>query len=201
MNKDASHVTTKTARAAGHMAIAAIAAMIGLGLVACADAKSSGTPVPVTTETSAKSETKTTSTTATSSPTKADSLADTDPCELLSPSDKADLGVTKSEGPENVGGARLCRVRTATGGFTPGIWDKAGLAQIVAKGPMSDLTIGSHQAKQMRSDATGGCTVFLGVTASSRVDVVVQDRQGDQDEACDLALRAAKLIEPNLPES
>lgn len=201
MNKDTSHVTTKTAKATGHMAIAALATMIGLGLVACADAKSSGTPVPVTTETGAKSETKTTRTTATSSPTKANSLADTDPCELLTDADRSSLGVTKTEGPEKLGTARICRFRTPEGGFTPGIRTNVGLAGVVVKGPVTDIAVGSHQAKQMRSDDTGGCTVFIGVTASSRVDVVVQDRQGDQDEACELALRAAKLIEPNLPES
>ncbi|CRK59356.1 hypothetical protein [Alloactinosynnema sp. L-07] len=43
--------------------------------------------------------------------------------------------------------------------------------------------------------------MFIGVTASSRVDVQASELRGDQDVACDLALRAAKLIEPNLPES
>lgn len=188
---------TTTARGARHAVIAATVATLSFTLAGCGDTTSPGTAVPAPTTTS-ETSTKTKSTTATSS-ANAESLADTDPCELLSTTDKSALGVKKSTGPEEFAGARICRIHTAAGSLTPGIWDKAGLAQVIATGPISDVTIGSHQAKQMGDSA--GCTVFIGVTASSRVDVVAQDRQGDQDEACDLALRAAKLIEPNLPKS
>lgn len=182
-------------------ALVSAVAIAGFGTAGCGDTNAPGTAVPATTTTgTSASDTKPTSTTATSS-TKAESLADTDPCELLTADDKSALGVTKSEGPEKFGTARICRFRAAAGGITPSIWDAAGLAQAVETGPVSDVTVGSREAKQMRNTATGGCVVMLAVAESSRVDVLATDRQGDRDEACDLALQAAKLIEPNLPKS
>ncbi|MGQ0837376.1 DUF3558 family protein [Actinokineospora sp.] len=174
--------------------------MIGFGLTACGGAQTPGQALPATTTAASKTGT-TTERTTTTSPTSAESLADTDPCELLTSADKSALGVTKFEGPEQLGTARICRIRTPAGTLTPGIRTNIGLTQVVVTGPINDLTIGSHKAKQLRDTATRGCIVFIGVTASSRVDVDAGDRQGDQDEACDLALRAATLIEPNLPES
>ncbi|MGQ0840661.1 DUF3558 family protein [Actinokineospora sp.] len=192
-------MTPTTIAIARRAAITATVVMISVGLAACGDTAAPGTPVPVTTTTGSNSETAT-STAASSTSAKSESLADTNPCDLLTNTDKATLGVTKVSGPERFGTGRICRLRTPEGGVDPGIRTDVGLAGIVVDGAISDVTIGSHQAKQMRT-TTGGCFVFIGVTASSRVDVLGSDRQGDQDEACDLALRAAKLIEPNLPES
>lgn len=198
MNRNISDVISTTGKTIWNIAVAAALAMGGLGLTACADTSSPGTPMPVTTTTTGKSETKT-SPTATSSATKVDSLADADPCELLTDADKSTLGVTETLGSEGSGTARICRLRLPDSNLTPGIRTNVGLDGVVVNGPITDVAIGSRQAKQMRTN-TGGCFVFIGVTPSSRVDVQASELRGDQEAACDLALRAAKLIEPNLPE-
>ncbi|WP_161784444.1 DUF3558 family protein [Actinokineospora spheciospongiae] len=181
------------------MAAVVIGVLVSAG---CGVARTSGSaiPVPGPVSTDGSGTATGTPSTTVSAPEKSDSLADADPCDLLTSADKAVLGITKSEESEKVGTERVCRHLTADGAVSPGIRTNVGLAGIVVDGPISDLSIGSHQARQMRTLA-GRCFVFLGVSASSRVDVLGSELRGDQDAACDLALRAAKLIEPNLPES
>ena len=185
----------------GMVATAAIAISVFL-LAGCGAAQTTGTAVPASGPVSSDVSRTTAGTpSATTSPSeRGDTLADVNPCDLLGSADVAALGITKSGKTEKVGTERVCRYETADGAVSPGIRTNVGLAGVVVDGPISDLSIGSHQARQMRS-STGGCFVFLGVSASSRVDVLGSELRGDQDAACDLALRAAKLIEPNLPES
>ncbi|MCG8920520.1 DUF3558 domain-containing protein [Actinokineospora sp. PR83] len=182
-----------------------VAAAVVIGafvLAGCGAARTTGSAVPepgsVTTGVSGTGAGSPSTTV--SAPEKGDTLADMDPCDLLTTADKAALQITESEKAEKVGTEHVCVHLTAEGSVSPGIRTNVGLAGVVVNGPISDLSIGSHQARQMRT-TTGGCFVFLGVTASSRVDVLAGDLRGNQDAACELALRAAELIEPNLPES
>lgn len=184
---------------------AVVAAVVVVGAffsAGCGAARTTGSAVPAPgSVTTGASETEPgTPGTTVSMPKKVESLADADPCDLLTSAGKSALGVTKSGKSEKLGTERICRYQTADGEVSPGIRTNVGLAGVVVDGTISDLVIGSHQAKQMRSDS-GVCFVFLGVSAMSRVDIVSGDLRGNQDAACDLALRAAELIEPNLPES
>jgi electron transfer flavoprotein alpha/beta subunit len=66
-------------------------------------------------------------------------------------------------------------------------------------GPVTHITVGSHQAVQAIDTATGGCLVSMGVTSTSRVDA--EAVANDSSQSCALALSVAKAIEPNLPSS
>jgi hypothetical protein len=80
-------------------------------------------------------------------------------------------------------------------GYT--IRTNVGLADYVTQGgPIRDVTIGTHQGKQQVGE-TGSCVVAIGVSGSSRVDVIVT---GDgTTDPCPTALTLARMVEPRLP--
>jgi len=51
--------------------------------------------------------------------------------------------------------------------------------------------------KYARSPSANGCTISIGVTDTSRVDVVVSGM--DTKEACDIANSLVEAAEPNVP--
>ncbi len=125
------------------------------------------------------------------------SLASASPCALLSQSDLAQLKVVVSGEPSNVGTARGCQWNTADATLSLDVRTNAGLSDVQSKGaPVTSLPVGHHQAK--KSDEQGGCFVFLGVGTGERVDV---SGVGNTGSDCSLAMRAAKLVEQNLPKS
>ncbi|WP_346140236.1 DUF3558 domain-containing protein [Kutzneria viridogrisea] len=128
------------------------------------------------------------------------SLATLDPCKLLSPSEQQQLGQISSANGTNLAGVRGCDFTSTDFIVSPAILEKKGVADLVVTGTVSDIQVGSRSAREMRGD-TGGCLVAIGVAAKSRVDVAVIDSRGNQDNACALAEKAAKLVEPKLPKS
>ena len=119
------------------------------------------------------------------------------PCELLTPSELRGFGVDEGNERET-GRARSCEW-SASGRFalTVGIFDQLGLHQLVSKTKPRDLRIGSHAARQ-GSGALATCVFVLGVSETSRVDVL-SSANGNLRTACRVAKRAAVLVEPKLP--
>ncbi|HEY1571049.1 MAG TPA: DUF3558 family protein [Pseudonocardiaceae bacterium] len=119
------------------------------------------------------------------------------PCSLLSPADLQRLGVTEQPTQEMVGTAHTCSLNTSMDALGVGIRTNVGLAGYTAAGgPVHDITLGGHQAKEELGN-TGSCVVAIGVSASSRVDVVVT---GDgTTDPCPTALTLARLVERRLP--
>lgn len=138
----------------------------------------------------------------TSSPTStksSGSLADTDPCSLLTKSEAEQVLGTLDEEPkqEKLGTARTCQFSPKRVSLGVGIRTNVGLAGLQPNGgEIKDVKVGSHQAKQLLG-ATGSCGVYLGVDSSSRVDVVLN--AGASTDPCPLALKIAELVEPKLP--
>lgn len=126
-----------------------------------------------------------------------DGLPVDQPCTLLSPADLQQLGVTEQPTQEMVGTAHTCSLNTTADTLGVGIRTNVGLAGYVAAGgPVHDITVGSHQAKEELGN-TGSCVVAIGVSASSRVDVIVT---GDgTTDPCPTALTLARLVERRLP--
>ncbi|HEV7648745.1 MAG TPA: DUF3558 family protein [Actinophytocola sp.] len=123
--------------------------------------------------------------------------ADLQPCAMLSQGDQYQLKVTGGAEDE-VGPERLCQW-TASGSHTVsvGIADELGLDDVQSSGAKTPMKVGSHDAVQF----TGGvssCAVALGVTDTSRVDVI-SAANGDEAKACTIAKQAAALVEPKLP--
>ncbi|MGH3459370.1 hypothetical protein [Aeromicrobium sp.] len=95
---------------------------------------------------------------------------------------------------------RTCTWELATPGDTVRVWvqDTIGLAVIPGGG--RSLRIGAHDAIRSLGPTVGplhSCQVAIGVTGTSRVDVVVNSSAG-QSLACSVAMRTARLVEPNL---
>ncbi|NUT49540.1 MAG: DUF3558 domain-containing protein [Saccharothrix sp.] len=136
------------------------------------------------------------------SPTSAEpigSLEDTDPCSLITVSEVEQAMGPLREAPkvEQIGSARVCESAPNRDYLAVGIRTNVGLAGVLPNGgEIKDITVGRHQAKQLLG-ASGSCGIYLGVTASSRVDVVVN--VGASTDPCPPALRIAELVEPKLP--
>jgi hypothetical protein len=140
-----------------------------------------------------------------SSSNNASGTASLKPCSLLTAADisQNQLGSGKSS---NGNGARSCDWQNTTAnnyaGYTLAVdvRDHQGLKDINSEGyNVTDDNIGSHQGKQLKQNPGSGCGVVIGVTNSSRVDVVATDSSGDAATSCNLANQFAKLVEPNLP--
>jgi hypothetical protein len=124
-------------------------------------------------------------------------IADLQPCDLLTDADKTQLEVDAGT-EEEVGVERTC-LFTASGSHTVtiGIADNLGLEDVQSSTPTKSMKIGSHDAVQSTGGASS-CAVNLGVTDTSRVDVI-SAANGDVTKACSIAKQAAELVEPKLP--
>jgi hypothetical protein len=140
-----------------------------------------------------------------SSTTAADPLANVDPCSLLDPAviSQNQLQQVKSGiGP----GTRYCR--WDTGAITSGVgydidvnvYDHAGLDQLSTAGfTITNYPVGRHQGRMSKDTAGHGCVVSVGVTGTSRVDVVGVDSSGQLDRSCVEATTVAPSVEQKLP--
>lgn len=128
------------------------------------------------------------------------------PCDLLSSSVISQNNLTPN-GSGNEAGARTCNYRHAIGADeSPGysikiaIRDKQGLKDINTDGyTVTSDNLGGHSARQLEQNPGTACFVAIGVTSSSRVDVLAASTSGDAGTSCQIANQYAKLIEPNLP--
>ncbi|WP_228771621.1 DUF3558 family protein [Actinokineospora iranica] len=130
-------------------------------------------------------------------------LTEVKPCDLLPESAFGSLGITKSMGEEKIGPARTCSYRVEKASIADSynlsvaLFDKLGLADVVAYGEKKPLKVNSRDSEQSLRGVGGGCAITLAVTAKSRVDVMATG--GDGAKLCAPALTAAQLVEPRLP--
>jgi hypothetical protein len=169
-------------------------------VVAACSTGTSGSPSPSPTTASAP-----TSRTSAAPATTASRLASIDPCSLLDPAIIAKNNMTKDQ----VGaaaGARYCSWQdhaTATDlGFLIGIniYDAAGLDQLSTAGfTVTNYSVGQHQGRLSKDTVDTTCAVSIGVTSTSRVDVVGIDGANRGDVSCQLAKSVAPSVERKLP--
>jgi len=174
-----------------------------LALTACSQS-SSGTPTPqdtteATTTTSAKANT---SNTASASP-----IADIDPCTLLTPDERTQLGGLGEGERKDLLGAPGCSW-LASGKHRIGIDlnDKLGINDLKDPGGTSiDLTVNGRKARKIpgnkQAGTTGMCEFGLEIGPSSRALIIVTTVTGPTEEACQIADQAAQVFEPKLPKS
>lgn len=127
------------------------------------------------------------------------SLEDADPCTLLTRAEAEQVTGSLRDDParEDAGTARGCGFNAKNGSFSVDIRTNAGLASVNAPGQVTDVPVGRHQAKRFVGN-TGSCVVAIGVTETSRVDVVL-NASGGEGDPCEMATRIAELVEPRLP--
>jgi Protein of unknown function (DUF3558) len=140
-----------------------------------------------------------------SSMTTADPLASVNPCSLLDPAvvSQNQLQPDKSgTGP----GTRYCRWDTGATASGVGyniainIYDGAGLDQLSTIGfTVTNDPVGQHSGRMSKDTVGGTCAVSIGVTSTSRVDVVAVDSGGQLDRACVVATAVAPSVERKLP--
>jgi hypothetical protein len=131
-------------------------------------------------------------------------LSAVQPCGVLDSSQISQNGLTNQESTSG-SGARSCK--WSNDNFDNGngyalkvdLRDAQGVATFNTAGyALTDDPIGHHQAKQAEQTSGSGCIVTIGVSSTSRVDVIV-DTATDPNQACTIANQYAKLIEPKLP--
>lgn len=186
-----------------------LSAAVVMGLMVVGSACSSTTGGSPTTAPDSTTTTRVTGTTtgmptkSTSPPEDTNKLKDLDPCELISASSAATLGITGQPEPGGRGDSRNClwRVRkdSVADSYTIGVglFEKLGLKDVIAEGEIKPIRIGDHEAGQSMRGQGGTCAVTIAITEKSRVDV--QASGGDGSKLCSPALEAAKVIEPELP--
>lgn len=173
-------------------------AALAVAATACSN-ESQGQPLPTSRSTTA---TGTEASTPATSDGAGESMKSLDPCTLLTLDEvnqfDADAGV-----PKNIGGARGCMwlIPDGRGLFSVNLRSGQGLQGIaVGIGKLSDQPVGSHKGKVLKEDGgRGTCMVAIGITESSRVDVLTGYKT-DTATACDRATRVATMIEPRLPK-
>ncbi|MFD5831555.1 DUF3558 domain-containing protein [Lentzea sp. NPDC060358] len=176
--------------------LAGLAAAMLVAVTACTSSTTDGEPKPMPKSGSSSSNDSATSP---STSTKASSsLADADPCSLLTRSEAEQVLGPLKEAPaqETLGSSLTCEFSPTGKSLSVGTRTNVGLSGVPAGGGMKDLAVGGHQAKQGLL-AGGSCGVYLGITSSSRVDVVLN--AGASTDPCPLALKIAELVEPKLP--
>ncbi|WP_156093968.1 DUF3558 family protein [Lentzea aerocolonigenes] len=172
------------------IAMITLAVGAAVTLSACSGGPSTGTPRPAT---------ETTTTTSTSAGKDTTSLAETDPCSLLTSSEASELGASGTPKREKVGTADVCKWRKpGEGNFDVSVRANLGLAEVKPDGgQIADLTVGSRKAKKVSGDGSGVCIIALDVSSSSRVDVSALGRPNE--DSCPVALKLAELVDPKLP--
>jgi uncharacterized protein DUF3558 len=182
------------------ISIAVMAILLGLvTAVGCSNSEA-GTPraQPISEEPSSESAKPTTRPSSTSSESP---LAEIDPCELLSDTDRAQLGVPEGK-PGRVVGAETCDWQKS-GDFTVGVALKPDLAfkdaDLRGANP-NRVDIGRHEAYRVENagGSNGVCEVFM-VTGESSFAQVTAVKRVSTAIACEKALAVAEIIEPKLP--
>ncbi|MBW4716385.1 DUF3558 domain-containing protein [Saccharothrix obliqua] len=139
------------------------------------------------------------STTTGTTPSKV-SLADADPCGLVTrPEAEGVLGRYRRE-PERkkLGTAAACSFTAQKAAFVLAVRTNTGLSGVQPNGgEIKETSVNGRAARELL-DEMRSCGIFLGVTDSSRVDVVV-NAVGTDHDPCALAKQVAELVEPRLP--
>ncbi len=135
----------------------------------------------------------------------ADPLASVDPCSLITSAELASNGLQPGK-IVNAPGARACSWNRPDDGATIdgyliqiAIYDTAGLDQLnTSVGTASDYSVGKYQGKLLRYKAGLTCTVALGITSTSRIDIDVITSTS-VDQSCTLVERVAPAVVSHFP--
>lgn len=137
----------------------------------------------------------------------ADPLTGVDPCSLLT-SEVISQNHLQPGPSGTAAGTRYCR--WDTGPTSSGVeysiainvYDHAGLDQLnTVAFTVTNYPVGIHHGRMSKRVHGGTCTVSIGVTGTSRVDVVGDDHSGQQDRSCVEATTVAPSVEQRLPSS
>ena len=172
-----------------------------LVLVACSQS-SSGTPTPQDTT----AETTTSTKTSTSNAASTVPIADIDPCTLLTPTERTQLGNLGEGERKDLGGIGCAWSAGPSHRVAIVLSDKLGLDEVAKPGEeVIDYAVNDRRAKKIpgnkQAGTTGMCDIGLEIGPSARALIVVTMGYGTTEEACQIADQAAQVFEPKLPRS
>jgi hypothetical protein len=125
-------------------------------------------------------------------------LAGKQACSILSQADMGQIGISAGE-EMKLGSARACQYQGSGFNITIGIFDDLGLEDVTDRTQLTPLKVGSHDAVRGLTSA-GLCVFAVKTSNTSRVDVSSGAR-ADEQKACEMAKKAAEVVEPKLPAS
>ena len=171
-----------------------------LALTACSQSNS-GTPTPA----QGATETTTTSTT-TSSTASASPITDIDPCDLLTPDERSQLGGLDEGKREDLGGIGCTWGASGSHRTSVTLSDKLGIQDLQDPGGTSvEITVNGRKARKIpgnkQAGTTGMCELGLEIGPHARALIISGTVSGTTEEACQIADQTAQLIEPKLPKS
>ncbi|WP_253831029.1 DUF3558 domain-containing protein [Prauserella aidingensis] len=181
-----------------------VALIVGACAVVSAACSSTEEGEPQTTRVT--SAPKSESSTATTGEQPTASLSNIDPCSLLSADELSKYGTFPAGAPNNVGTARGCKFEKDTDSPTTdpnrvisvnlrdqqGIDDVQDLGQGIDRGEVEGRSYA-------RVPGPGVCTIVIGVSQTSRVDVNTIATEGTE-KSCEIADEVAAVVEPKLPQ-
>ena len=191
------HLTTVNAMTTRVMSLAGVLAA-ALALTACSQS-SSGTPTPqdttAETTTSAKASP---SNTASTSP-----IADINPRDLLTPTERTQLGGLGEGERKDVGGIGCSWGASGSHRTAIILNDKLSIQDLNdPAGTSVDITVNGRKARKIPgSEQTANdnqCDLGLEIDPHSRALIIVTLVRGTAEEACQIADQAAQIIEPKL---
>ncbi|KID28287.1 Protein of unknown function (DUF3558) [Prauserella sp. Am3] len=131
-------------------------------------------------------------------------LSGLDPCSLLGQADVTQFGPVDPPERKKIGTADTCswtpdrsEVSGERGTIGVGFRENAGVQDMNDKGMGVQHTT-ENGRDYGRSPSPNGCTIAIGVTDTSRVDVVVSG--ADPDKACEMANTLVEVVEPKVPQ-
>jgi hypothetical protein len=184
------------------LALAAVLAAVAAGALACTD-ETTGQPTPGTTTATQPSATgpsipfpSGSLPTGTTQPSDGGGgtspLAGKKACEVAQPVQQQ---LNAGNGDEaDLAGVPHCRFTGAEFALDVAIYPENGLKDY--QGDAKQITVGSHEGLRA-TDSLGVCTVAIGVSDTSRVEV--NATKSDGSDACGLAMQGATALEPSLP--
>jgi hypothetical protein len=183
--------------------VLAVTALVTVGAAACSD-KTGGEATGVSTASPGTTSSSraplptdglpTGSSEPSSDPSGSSPLESVEPCQLSQGvAAQLDLGTGAKQ---ELVGVRYCRYHASSTTLDVEVYLKSGIEDYVGTSA-TQTKIGEHDAL-VAKEALGQCSVVLGVTDNSRVDVVA-GTQGDQSKSCELATQVATALEPSLP--
>ncbi|MCP2179250.1 DUF3558 family protein [Prauserella alba] len=153
-----------------------------------------------------QTEKATASSLAPSSPSSADSLAGIDPCSLLKANELSKYGNFPQGSPGNVGVGKQCDFqKTREGAADSTLVVSVNVRADQGLDDAQDMGQGVERAENdgreyARIPSEGSCTIAIGVSESSRVDVYAGTTAGTQ-KSCEIADEVAAMVEQKLPQS
>lgn len=134
------------------------------------------------------------------SPTASVAPVDVDPCTLLTAAEASGLGLPAQGELESLPGGPTCDWQGDRGGLLIGVNEDVDLDDVVFEDTavVADVVVGDRRARRAPDvGRPGSCSVVLelGVGSVSLVALYLDD----PPRACEVADRAAQLVEPKLP--